>query len=215
VSQSSEFCRHNPLCCFSTSNTKGKRIFRYRLSPETFGYTLVPLNFMRNIFLCVCLKITNTATALNLRLCNQFSVLEIYAMKFCPTFLSFIINYESHSPFRMHRNGIILSQNVSRSVRLHFHSSIVSYFGLQIIWNDSPTLRPTHPHVQWVSEVRQPVCEADHSPPSSVEVRNAWRYISTPPYVFLAWYLVKPRDSFTFTLYEGVSKSFRTESIAK
>jgi hypothetical protein len=23
------------------SNTKGKRIFRYRLSPETFGYTLV------------------------------------------------------------------------------------------------------------------------------------------------------------------------------
>jgi len=29
------------LCCFPTSNTKGKPIFRYRLSPETFGYTLV------------------------------------------------------------------------------------------------------------------------------------------------------------------------------
>jgi hypothetical protein len=28
VSQSSEFCRHNPLCYFSTSNTKGKRVFR-------------------------------------------------------------------------------------------------------------------------------------------------------------------------------------------
>jgi hypothetical protein len=41
VSQSNEFCHHNPLCCFSTSNTKGKRIFRYQLSPETFGYTLV------------------------------------------------------------------------------------------------------------------------------------------------------------------------------
>jgi len=37
VSQSSEFCRHNPLCCFSTSVC----LFRYRLSPETFGYTLV------------------------------------------------------------------------------------------------------------------------------------------------------------------------------
>jgi len=35
VSQSSEFCRHNPLYCFSTSNTKGKRIFSYRLGPET------------------------------------------------------------------------------------------------------------------------------------------------------------------------------------
>jgi hypothetical protein len=39
VSQSSEFFRHNPLCCFSTSVYWC--IFRYRLSPETFGYTLV------------------------------------------------------------------------------------------------------------------------------------------------------------------------------
>jgi hypothetical protein len=35
------FCRHNPLRCFSTSVYCCKRIFRYRLSPETFGYTLV------------------------------------------------------------------------------------------------------------------------------------------------------------------------------
>jgi len=41
MSQPSEFYRHNPLCCFSTSNSKGKCIFRYRLSPETFRYTLV------------------------------------------------------------------------------------------------------------------------------------------------------------------------------
>jgi hypothetical protein len=39
--KSSEFCRHNPLCCFSTSVYCCKRIFLYRLSPETFGYTLV------------------------------------------------------------------------------------------------------------------------------------------------------------------------------
>jgi hypothetical protein len=37
VSQSSKFCRYNPLSCFSTSNTEGKRTFRYRLGPETFG----------------------------------------------------------------------------------------------------------------------------------------------------------------------------------
>jgi hypothetical protein len=41
VSQSSEFCRHNPFCCFLTSVYCCKPIFRYRLSPETFGYTLV------------------------------------------------------------------------------------------------------------------------------------------------------------------------------
>jgi len=39
VSQSSDFCRHNPLYCFSTSVYCC--LFRYRLSPETFGYTLV------------------------------------------------------------------------------------------------------------------------------------------------------------------------------
>jgi hypothetical protein len=44
-SQSSEFCLHNLLCCFSMSNTIGKRIFSYRFSPETFGYTLVWLNW--------------------------------------------------------------------------------------------------------------------------------------------------------------------------
>jgi hypothetical protein len=41
VSQSSEFCRHNPLCCFSTSIYCCKCMFCYRLSPETFRYTLV------------------------------------------------------------------------------------------------------------------------------------------------------------------------------
>jgi hypothetical protein len=40
VSQSSEFCRHNLLKGTVTSSTKGERIFRYGLSPETFGYYL-------------------------------------------------------------------------------------------------------------------------------------------------------------------------------
>jgi len=42
VSQSSEVCRHNPLCCFSAS-VFCCCLFRYRLSPETFGYSLVRL----------------------------------------------------------------------------------------------------------------------------------------------------------------------------
>jgi hypothetical protein len=39
VSQSSEFCRHKPLCCFSTSVYCCS--IRHRPSPEIFGYTLV------------------------------------------------------------------------------------------------------------------------------------------------------------------------------
>jgi hypothetical protein len=42
VSQSSEFCSHNPLCCFLTSvYCCYCCLFRYGLRPETFGYTLV------------------------------------------------------------------------------------------------------------------------------------------------------------------------------
>jgi hypothetical protein len=47
VSQSSEFYRYNLLYCFSTS-VCCRCLFRYRLSPETFGYTLVC------VCLCVC-----------------------------------------------------------------------------------------------------------------------------------------------------------------
>jgi len=48
VSQSSEFCRYNPLRGFSSACCC-KRIFRYRLSPESFGYTLVSSSPMHTL----------------------------------------------------------------------------------------------------------------------------------------------------------------------
>jgi hypothetical protein len=55
--------------------------------------------------------------------------------------------------------------------------------------------------------------EADCSPPSIAKVKNAWSYTSTPQYIimvsflikqciyiFMAWYLFKHRDGFTFTI---------------
>jgi hypothetical protein len=46
-------------------------------------------------------------------------------------------------------------------------------------------LGPTEPPIQWVAgalslEIKRPEGEADHSPPSSIEVKNVWSYISTP-----------------------------------
>jgi hypothetical protein len=41
---------------------------------------------------------------------------------------------------------------------------------------------------------------SDHSTLSSVEVKNAWRYISTTQYIFMAWRLIKHSNKFTFTL---------------
>jgi len=39
--------------------------------------------------------------------------------------------------------------------------------------------------------------EADHALPSNVDVKNAWSYTATPPYVLMAWHLVKHMDKFT------------------
>jgi hypothetical protein len=49
-----------------------------------------------------------------------------------------------------------------------------------------PALGPIQPPIQWVPGalslgVKRPVREADHSPPSSAEVKNAWSYTSTSP----------------------------------
>jgi len=54
-----------------------------------------------------------------------------------------------------------------------------------------PTLDPTQPPIQWVqrflsSEVMWPRREANHSSPSSVELKNDWNSTSTPPYAFMA-----------------------------
>jgi hypothetical protein len=68
-----------------------------------------------------------------------------------------------------------------------------------------PALGPTQPPIQWVTralflEVKRPWREADHSPPFSVEVKNAWNYTSTPQYSFMAWCSVKKSTETTLPL---------------
>jgi hypothetical protein len=43
--------------------------------------------------------------------------------------------------------------------------------------------------------IKRPGCEANHSPPTSVEFKNAWSYTSTLPHVFMSWYLIKHREA--------------------
>jgi len=64
-----------------------------------------------------------------------------------------------------------------------------------------PTLGPTEPPSQRVSGslspgLRRAEREAEDSPPCSTEVKNTWRYTSTPP---IRPDMVKHRDNFTFT----------------
>jgi hypothetical protein len=55
------------------------------------------------------------------------------------------------------------------------------------------------PSVKWPGQ------EADHSPPSSAKVKNAWSYTSTPPYVLMAWYFVKHRENFPFSTFTSIA----------
>jgi hypothetical protein len=53
-----------------------------------------------------------------------------------------------------------------------------------------PALGPTQPPIKWVTgalslRVKRPGREADHSPPSSAEVKKERSYISTPQYAFM------------------------------
>jgi hypothetical protein len=56
-------------------------------------------------------------------------------------------------------------------------------------------LGPIQPPIQWVprapsSGVERPGHEADHSLPTSAQVKNMWIYICIPPYVFMAQCLI-------------------------
>lgn len=74
------------------------------------------------------------------------------------------------------------------------------FFSLQsaiflFVTKSKPAVDPTQPPVQWYRGyfVR---CNAasrrtNHSPPSSVEVKNSWSYTSTSTYVFITWCLIK------------------------
>jgi hypothetical protein len=81
-------------------------------------------------------------------------------------------------------------------------------------------LGSTQPPIQWVPGalslgVKRPGREADHSPPSNTEVKNACSYTSTPQYVFMAWCLVKAQGQLylyllPLTSFTGVLNLVRT-----
>jgi len=65
---------------------------------------------------------------------------------------------------------------------------------------------PTQLPIQWVPGaitliVKRQGREADHSTPSGTDVKNAWRYTSTPQYAFMAWCPVKTQGRLYLYLY--------------
>jgi hypothetical protein len=76
-----------------------------------------------------------------------------------------------------------------------------SGFDFSLLHSTRLALGSTQPSIQWVQKDLYPwviwlVCEAHCSTPSSAEVKNMRIYSSTPPYVFMAWFIIKCRDNF-------------------
>jgi hypothetical protein len=63
-----------------------------------------------------------------------------------------------------------------------FESQMGKNFHLSI--SSRPALGSTQPPIKWVPGVERQGHEADHSPPTSAEVKKMWIYTSTPLYVF-------------------------------
>jgi hypothetical protein len=49
-----------------------------------------------------------------------------------------------------------------------------------------PALGHIQPPIQWIPGVKRPRREAEHSSPTSAEIKKICMYISIPPYVFKA-----------------------------
>jgi hypothetical protein len=101
---------------------------------------------------------------------------------------------------------LLLSENAHRDLQYAF---LLFYIVIILLFTTAmsrPALVPTQPRIQWVSValslgLRRPGRRADHSPPCSDEVKNAWSYISTHTIrlhgVVLSY--GKHKDNFTIT----------------
>jgi hypothetical protein len=108
-------------------------------------------------------------------------------------------------PFLLFLSGIALGYGLD-------DRGFVSRQGLGIFLftvTSRPALGPTQSAIQWVPRavflvLKRPGREADHSPTSGAEVKNAWRCTSTSQYAFMAWCSVEAQRQLYLSLKCGI-----------
>jgi len=111
---------------------------------------------------------------------------------FVPSFIHSLTHSLTHSVYISPFQGMSWRSNIFIFVHRYFPHSIFKAKSTEKVNWELPVLGPTQPPNYWVPGalspgVKWPLREAEHSPPRSSEVRNAWSYTSTPQYAFMAW----------------------------
>jgi len=70
-----------------------------------------------------------------------------------------------------------------------------------LIWKSESTGLISVSGVTYYTTVHHLRSKADHSSPRRADVRNARRYTSTEPYIFMVWCLIQHRDNFGFKFF--------------
>jgi hypothetical protein len=170
MSQSSEFCRRNRLNYFSTCCC----LFRYRLSPETFGYTLVWHGYSASCALYLGEKVTSAYAYLNIFTWDAARISRslIFGCQVWNATLTIVLGYGlddrgSGVRFPAGAGNFSLNHRVQNGSEPHRASypmgSTGSFLGGKAIEGVKLTTRL-------------------HLVPRS---KNAWSYISTPQYAFM------------------------------
>jgi len=152
MSQSSEFCRHKPLCCFSKS-AYCWCLFRHRSSPGTFGYTLV----LPSCYIPCSVKFAT-------HYARRITSTSLYTVKV------WCMGTETTLPLTGWMIGGSIPNRGWEISLLH---------GIQTGSYVQPASCPMGTGGFFLG-VNRPRHQADHSPLSSAEVNKAWCYTSSP-----------------------------------
>jgi hypothetical protein len=131
-----------------------------------------------------------------------FTHLMLFLNSICAFPTSLPTQFESPSPtFHKHYTLSIIPSHVIDRI-YHYRKSFNWKFQIKVHWphdqytRNLATINAVGTRI--LSLLKWQKCKADHSPPSSTEVKNACGYTSTLPYVFMVWYLIKHRYNFNF-----------------
>jgi hypothetical protein len=110
-------------------------------------------------------------------------------------YIVFYVSYDSHSRSLDCSVGIATDYGLDdRGIRVRVPIRVKNFLfstpSRPALGPSRPALGPTQSPIQWVPGALSPgvkrrVREADHSPPTSVEVKKMWIYTSAPPYAFM------------------------------